>query len=182
MHQSVLDFFKSDLKYEEIYNYDVVELGSYDVNGSIRGIVQAHKPRSYTGVDLVAGPGVDMVADVSNMDNFRANSFDVVISTEMLEHVFDWRATINTMKYMLRPNGLMIITTRSKGFPYHAYPIDLWRYEIEDMAEIFRDMNIKLLRKDHPMAGVFVKVVKPHNNYRMRDLSRIDLYKMPQPK
>ena len=43
------DFF---IKQEDI---KVLEVGSYDVNGSIRGFFQNS---NYTGVDMCAGPGV----------------------------------------------------------------------------------------------------------------------------
>lgn len=69
------------------------------------------------------------------------------------------------------------ITTRSKGFPYHGYPWDFWRYEIEDIRKIFRDFEIITLEKDHLAPGVFLKARKPEN-YVPTDLSGIALYSM----
>jgi len=51
------------------------------------------------------------------------------------------------MKAVLKPGGFIYITTRSRGFPYHAYPHDYWRYEIEDMEKIFGDFEIIALEK-----------------------------------
>jgi hypothetical protein len=42
---------------EDIGSSDVLEIGSCDVSGSIREIFDG--ARSYRGVDLVEGPGVD---------------------------------------------------------------------------------------------------------------------------
>jgi len=42
---------------------DVLEVGSYDVNGSVRPIFSDRERfPHYTGVDMRAGPGVDRVA------------------------------------------------------------------------------------------------------------------------
>ena len=68
------------------------------------------------------------------------------------------------------------ITTRSYGFPYHAYPYDFWRYEIEDMRKIFRDFEIIKLVKDHEAPGIFLKAKKTSN--ALIDLSNIALYSM----
>jgi len=68
------------------------------------------------------------------------------------------------------------ITTRSYGFPYHAYPYDFWRYEIEDMKKIFSDFEIIKLIKDHEAPGVFLKAKKISNT--LIDLSNIALYSM----
>ena len=109
------------------------------------------------------------------MEYFGAESFDVVIATELLEHVLDWRLVVNNMKLVLKPGGYIYITTRSKGFPYHAYPYDFWRYEIEDMKRIFSDFEIITLKQDHEVPGVFLKARKPHN-WKANDLQNIDLY------
>ena len=66
------------------------------------------------------------------------------------------------------------ITTRSYGFPYHAYPYDFWRYEIEDMKKIFSDFEIIKLIKDHEASGIFLKAKKTSNT--LIDLSNIALY------
>ncbi|MEM4005257.1 MAG: methyltransferase domain-containing protein [Desulfurococcaceae archaeon] len=109
------------------------------------------------------------------MEYFGEESFDVIISTEVLEHVRDWRAVINNMKRALREGGVMYITTRSFGFPYHDFPYDFWRYEIEDMRKIFSDFNIMVLKKDPSMPGVFLKARKPEE-FKPNDLSDIALY------
>jgi len=65
------------------------------------------------------------------------------------------------MKAVLKPGGLIYITTRSRGFSYHAYSHDYWRYEIEDMEKIVGDFEITALEKDWEAPGVFLKARKP---------------------
>jgi SAM-dependent methyltransferase len=160
-NRACLTFIDSNFSEQDFRDCDVLEVGSYDVNGSARPLISRYKPKSYTGVDICEGPGVDKVCAVHELvDCFGKNSFDVVLSTEMLEHVEDWRQAVSNLKEVLKPQGLMIITTRSKGCPYHGYPYDYWRFEIDDFQKIFSDMNILLLEKDTETPGVFLKARK----------------------
>jgi len=87
-HVSCVIFGASNLSKEEIQGKRVIELGSYDVNGSLRTYVKSLNPSEYIGVDIKKGPGVDIVCDAENIvDKFGNEAFDVVISTELLEHV-----------------------------------------------------------------------------------------------
>jgi SAM-dependent methyltransferase len=147
-----------------------------DVNGSIRPLVQALAPHSYLGVDIEPGPGVDEICDATDLlRRYGRDSFDVVIATELVEHVWDWRRAFANLKGVLAPGGLMLITTRSHGYPYHEAPHDFWRYELEDMRQIFRDMDITALEADPSMPGVFVKASKPAH-YRESSLDDVDLF------
>jgi SAM-dependent methyltransferase len=176
---SVIEFFINEMQCEEFKGRRVIEVGSKYVNGSVRPLIERFcKPNEYIGVDIERGKYVDLVVPAEKLVNeFGENSFDVIISTEMLEHVKDWRSVVNNMKLILKPTGFMYVTTRSFGFPYHAYPYDFWRYEISDMQKIFSDFDIIKLEKDPWAPGVFLKARKP-TEFKLNDLSNIELYSM----
>lgn len=94
----------------------ILEIGSYDVNGSVRSFLPQ---KNYIGVDLINGPGVDFVVNGEYLD-FEDNSFDVVISCEVLEHNPFWEKQVLEMYRVLKNNGLMIITAASKGRLEHG--------------------------------------------------------------
>lgn len=167
MGPSVMAFGMRALGPGEVVNQRVLEVGAYDVNGSLRPYVESLRPSSYLGVDLVPGPQVDQVCSVYDLvTRFGAEAFDVVICTESLEHMEDWRRAISNMKRVLKPGGKLLVTTVGKGFPYHAHPGDYWRFEPEDMQRIFADFQLDLL-ETAPAAidshSVFVSATKPKN-------------------
>jgi SAM-dependent methyltransferase len=157
MNVAVLDFFLRNVDCREFNGKIVLEVGSKFVNGSVRPLIERFcNPKEYIGVDLEPGEYVDLVLPAEGLINcFGPESFDVVISTEVLEHVYDWRVVINNMKIVLKRGGYIYLTTRSYGFPYHAYPYDFWRYEAKDMIRIFSDFEIIRLEADWEAPGVF---------------------------
>ena len=163
------------LKPEEVRGRRVLEVGSRDTNGSLRPLIESYRPAQYTGIDIQEGPGVDELCKAEDMlDVFGKDSFDVVISTELLEHVLNWKKVINNFKNVCKMDGIIMITTRSYGCPYHGHPYDFWRYEIEDMNHIFSDCAIEKVDID-PVKGVFAKIRKPQN-FVINDLADHKLY------
>ena len=179
MHISVFEFFVEEVKENEFKDKRVLEVGSKYVNGSVRPLIEKFLfPREYVGIDIEPGKYVDVVVAAEEaVDYFGPESFDVVIAAELLEHVHDWRFVVSSMKKILKPNGYLYITTRSWGFPFHAYPYDFWRYEVDDMKSIFSDFEIIILRKDHEAPGVFLKARKP-NDWKSTSVEKISLYSM----
>jgi len=169
------DFGDLCLTKDVVHERDILEVGALNVNGSVKFNALKLHPRSYKGVDIRAGDCVDEICDANNLiEHFGVESFDVVITTEMMEHVEDWRNVINNLKGIIRPNGYILLTTRSKGFGYHGYPHDYWRYEWGDMLLIFADFEILQMKKDaDPGISIFAK--KPVD-WRPVDLSTIGLY------
>ena len=159
----------------EIQGKRVLEVGSLDVSGSLRPIVEFYNPREYIGVDIVSGRGVDLICDARDLiAAFGPDSFDLVLSTEMLEHVHHWKDAIHNLKAVTRPGGTILVTTRSEGFPYHGYPHDYWRFAPGDMEIIFSDCAIDKISRD-PQKGVLVKAVKPWG-FLQNDLSGLEIY------
>ena len=95
----------------------VLEIGSYDVNGTVRGAFRG--AAGYVGVDLTAGPGVDRVGYGHEIEDPPA-SYDVAISGECFEHDPHWRETFSTMVRVVRPGGLVAFTCASTGRPEHG--------------------------------------------------------------
>lgn len=166
MHGSVLGWFVGGaLQPSDIEDHNVIEVGSFNVNGSVRPHVKAMDPASYVGVDIIPGLGVDqIVSAVDLVSIFGPNSFDVVISTEMLEHAEDWQAAIRNMVEILRPGGVLIFTTRSVGFAYHNPP-DHWRYTLDSARQIVNvaGLDADMFVDDPEFPGIFVKAYKPRD-------------------
>lgn len=179
-HASVFDFFRSEMAAADIQGRSVLEVGSRDVNGTVRPLLVSLGAREYLGVDLVAGPGVDRTCDVTDLAaTLGEGSYEAVVTTEMLEHVRDWRPALSNLKRVVAPGGILVITTRSFGFPYHDYPGDYWRYEISDMAALFQDFEILKLVRDPEYPGVFLKCRKPRE-FRECDTSSLKLFSVPR--
>lgn len=103
-----------------------IDIGAYDVNGSYRTLFDAPAWR-YTGVDLEAGPGVDVVLSSPYRFPFASRSVDVVVSGQAFEHVEYFWMTWLEMVRVLKPGGLIFLIAPSRG-PEHRYPQDCWRF------------------------------------------------------
>jgi SAM-dependent methyltransferase len=163
MHGSVMAWVRQALTGPEVAGRRVLEVGAQDVNGSVRPDVEALGPAVYLGVDQALGPRVDQVVDATQLyATFGRDSWDVVVSTEMLEHARDWRGCLANMVSVLRPGGLLVLTTRSPGFPYHGFPEDHWRFPVTTMGRIIAEVGIQQLEliPDWDCPGVFCKARK----------------------
>jgi len=175
-HLSVIAFGERNLSREEIEDKKIIEVGSYNVNGSLRHIIEFFDPAEYVGIDIQDGPDVDIVCDAEDIiERFGEESFDVVISTETVEHIKDWKKVISNIKRICKPNGLILVSGRSPGYPYHPHPIDGWRYGLDDIRQIFSDCKILVLENDTQAPGFFVKVRKP-DTFIENDLLDYELY------
>jgi len=125
---------------------------------------------------LEYGPGVDEVCRAEELiQRYGPDAFDVVLCTEMLEHVRDWRTVVSNLKQVVKPGGILLFTTRSRGFRFHGYPFDFWRYEVSDVAYLFSDFATEALVADPSEPGVFFKGRKPLD-FKERALTGYPLY------
>lgn len=109
--------------YQEIHALDI---GAVDVNGSYRTLFDQPSWR-YTGVDLDAGRGVDVVLKSPYHLPFASGSIDVIVSGQAFEHIEHFWMTWLEMQRVLRAGGLVFLIAPSRG-PEHRYPQDCWRF------------------------------------------------------
>lgn len=155
MHASVMAFGQRVLTAERVRGRHVLEVGAYDVNGSLRAHVLSLGPASYLGVDVRSGPGVDLVLGAEDLAAL-GRRFDLVIATEMLEHAPRWREALEGCKRAVAAGGLLLLTTRSLGFPRHEAPEDHWRFSPDFLRAAMTGFRIVELEPDPEAPGVFV--------------------------
>jgi SAM-dependent methyltransferase len=113
--------------------------------------------KSYVGCDIHKGIGVDRVENL-NCLTLEDKVAGTVLCFETLEHVENPFMAIKEMHRILKPGGLIIISSVF-NFPIHNHPKDYWRFTPECfrflMAPWFEEIEIGYDgNKEHPF-GVF---------------------------
>lgn len=138
----------------------VLDVGSMDVNGSVR---ENFKMCHYLGIDMREGKSVDRVMPAEDLPkHFQAEHFDIIVCCETLEHVEHWKEALSGMWFVLKTGGNILITTPTKEKGRHGYPSDYWRWTLEDYAKIFRDQQV--LKSEQIYARGVGVVVKKLND------------------
>jgi len=152
---------KKNLLDSDVAGKEVLEIGSRNVNGSFRDFVVELNPKSYVGVDIVDGAGVDKICRAEKLTEvFGEESFDLIISTCAFEHIEFWKEAVNNLKSVCRQGGVVAIIVPDY-WAYHCAP-DFWRFGVEDMRRIFSDFTILVLDSDarNRSSLVYLKVEK----------------------
>ena len=103
----------------------VVEIGSQNVNGSLRDVIGPHK--QYVGLDFQNAKGVDIVLEDPYKFPLVDNFADLVVTSSCFEHSeFFWLTFLEGVR-ILKPGGHFYLNAPSKG-DVHRFPVDCWRF------------------------------------------------------
>jgi len=91
--------------------------------------------RSVRHLVIDPGPGADAVARAETLPIVSACA-DLVLCTQVLEHVEDPPAAVSEMARALKPGGTCLLTTHGTWF-YHPDPEDFWRWTPAGLARLF---------------------------------------------
>ena len=116
----------------------VLDVGSYDVNGSYKELFS-----NYTGLDIVKGPNVDVVTKKPYSWPLKKETFDIVISGQALEHIEFPDKIMGEIKRVLKPGGYCCIIAPSAG-PKHDYPVDFHRFDKASFTKLADNANLKI--------------------------------------
>lgn len=104
-----------ELGYRDRTDISVLDIGGRNINGWLRDLFAAS---DWTALDNVASPEVDIVADARTWQPPRR--WDLVLCTEVLEHVDNWQAVVATAAKATAVDGAVILTCASTGRPQHS--------------------------------------------------------------
>lgn len=101
------------------------------------GILPQFRP--YVRADIFPGEGIDLIINEAGaLPGEPSGSYDVVFSTQVLEHVPDTRSYLAEAYRLLRPGGILILTTHGL-MQEHGCPNDFYRWTGEGLERTVRE-------------------------------------------
>jgi len=91
--------------------------------------------KNCTNVDMLALPGVDIVADLTALP-FEDDSFDAATSEQVFEHLENPTKAAAELMRVVKSGGLIHIATPFL-YPWHPSPSDYSRWTCEGLASLF---------------------------------------------
>ena len=123
----------------------VLDIGGANVNGTLRDIFVA-KGHTYTSLDIREAEGVDIVANPQERYPIQDDTFNVVVSTSMMEHDQAFWITFNEMVRVVKPNGYIYLCVPSRG--NHHWDRDCWRF-LQDAYPALEKWNKQVILVEH---------------------------------
>jgi SAM-dependent methyltransferase len=123
----------------------LVEMGARAAEGqeAIADLRPVFRASEHIGCDIQEGTGVDRIEDIHAL-TFDDESVGTIICLETLEHVFDPLRAVQEMHRVLRPGGLLAISS-VMFFPIHAHPWDFWRFTPEGFERLLAPFESSLV-------------------------------------
>ena len=118
-------FIKTYIDQNKSQNVVVADIGSGDVNGSLKKFMPENV--TYYGLDFEGVPNVDIVLKNAYEYPFKDNSVDFVISSSCFEHSEFFWLSFKEVYRILKPQGVFYLNAPSNG-NFHRHPTDSWRF------------------------------------------------------
>jgi SAM-dependent methyltransferase len=106
-------------------NTSVLDIGSMNINGSCKSLF-TDRGWKYTGIDIEAGNGVDLVLKDPHKYPFEDNIFDVAVSISCFEHDEMFWLSFKEIVRVLKNGGHFFLLAPHKDGLHMK--IDCWRF------------------------------------------------------
>ena len=93
-----------------------------------------HLTKSYIGIDIEKNPDIDIICDAAYLP-FKDDSFTIVISTQVLEHVQKPDSVISEAYRILKKKGVVFLSTHGVWSKYGK--TDYWRWTDSGLHLLF---------------------------------------------
>ena len=123
--------------------YDRVGLKVLDIAPQVwNGAKEFFKQSLIETLDIDENSSATYIADITNNNSsiIESNKYDVVIFTEVLEHTLNPFASINEIHRILKPGGVLIMTTPF-NFRIHNPLPDCWRISEHGLRVLLKDFK-----------------------------------------
>ena len=100
----------------------------------------------YIGADLAGNPRADLHLTDAGLVPLPNSCIDVVLSTQVLEHVAEPGPYLRECARLLRPGGSLILSTHGIMY-YHQDPEDYWRWTSVGLAHAVEASGLQVVEQ-----------------------------------
>ncbi len=184
-----LTLLMKSLRATKVYEF-VADLGKnkrvmdYGCGPGWGSVIIAKKAKEVVGVDISEGalkyaesqyqlPNLKFIKIDNYPTNFTPESFDIIISSHVIEHIDDVKIYLNQLKRLLKKDGILILTTPNKRFrllpfqkPYDPYHKREYNYKElkRDLMSVFNRFEIKGIYSPKKIDEIEIRVLRTINN------------------
>jgi SAM-dependent methyltransferase len=90
---------------------------------------------TYVGADLPGNPAASIFVQPDGTLPVTDESFDVIVSSQVLEHVGDPKLYLAEARRVLAPSGSLLLSTHG-SWRYHPHPEDYWRWTASGLRRL----------------------------------------------
>ncbi|MDP4266084.1 MAG: methyltransferase domain-containing protein [Bacteroidota bacterium] len=171
--------------YNEAINYvkgkEVLEIGCGEGYGA--SILSPYS-KKYTGIDKYQTPntenlkGIEFIQmKVPFLKGFNDNTFDVVVSFQVIEHIKQDDIFISEINRVLKPGGIAILTTPNIEMSVTRNPFHIREYKIDPFRKLlstkFDNFDIQGVYGDEFVMDLYQK-----NKESVKKFTRFDIFNL----
>jgi SAM-dependent methyltransferase len=101
----------------------------------------------YVAADLPGNPNAALTLNGDGTVPAPGDSFDAVLSTQVLEHVADPALYLGEAHRLLKPGGRLLLSTHGT-FIYHPDPEDYWRWTVAGLTRALTGAGFRVVRAE----------------------------------
>ena len=126
---------------------NILDVGSLDMKGDYNySDIFDEENWSYTGLDYEGGKNVDIVVtDIYNWFEVEDNTYDVIISGQLFEHLEFFWLTMSEVERVLKPGGYVCIIAPSAGPKHGGNVPNCYRFHEGGLKAMAKYVNLEIL-------------------------------------
>lgn len=112
----------------------------------------------YIGIDIAKSPTAKLIVPEKAKVPLKSDSIDIVLSTQVLEHVEDVKFYLSECNRVLKKKGLLLLSTHGV-WPYHPFPHDYHRWTAEGLVNELKKQDF-ICVSITPILGSYAAIIQ----------------------
>lgn len=139
------EFALKEMK-KRVYIKDVLEIGSATGYSSNLLFREGYNVRGIEfnseSIKVAKKRYPHIIFEEESAEDYCRGHYDAIILLDVIEHIRDYKKALKNIHYMLKPQGILIITTDNVKYTKNLYEYSTKEFTYEELKELLPDSKI----------------------------------------